>query len=48
MENKSILVIEHEASLGTVLSSCLRELGGWELTNATMTVTTLWRKRCLL
>lgn len=31
MASKSILVIEHEASLGKVLSACLREFGGWKV-----------------
>jgi DNA-binding response OmpR family regulator len=32
MANKSILLIEHEASLREVLGACLTELGGWEVT----------------
>jgi CheY-like chemotaxis protein len=32
MASKFILVIEHEASLGKVLSACLREFGSWKVT----------------
>lgn len=32
MATKSILLIEHEVSLREVLSACLQELGGWDVT----------------
>lgn len=34
MSGKSILLIEHEASLGEVLRICLSELGSWRVTLA--------------
>jgi len=35
MVNKSILLIEHEVSLGEVLRICLSEFGGWHVTLTT-------------
>jgi DNA-binding response OmpR family regulator len=32
MSTKSVLLIEHETSIGEVLCSCLREFGGWGVT----------------
>ncbi len=32
MATKSILLIEHEASLREVLRACLQEFGGWQVT----------------
>lgn len=32
MPTKSILLIEHEASIGEVLYTCLSEFGGWRVT----------------
>lgn len=32
MSTKSVLLIEYEASLREVLSTCLREFGGWKVT----------------
>lgn len=34
MAIKSILLIEHEASLREVLQACLSELGGWRVTSS--------------
>jgi DNA-binding response OmpR family regulator len=34
MSIKSILLIEHEASLREVLKTCLSELGGWRVTSS--------------
>jgi CheY-like chemotaxis protein len=35
MSTKSILLIEHEASIREVLHTCLSELGGWRVTPST-------------
>ncbi|UBF30014.1 response regulator (plasmid) [Kovacikia minuta CCNUW1] len=34
MSTKSILLIEHEASIREVLYTCLREFGGWRVTQS--------------